>query len=187
MEKKTKFYRTISFVALITLVLLLVPFVAMQVTPDVRWDLVDFVLAGTLIFVAGSVLAVVLQSHTSVTYRAGVIIAIGTTFLMIVANLAVGLIGSGPNAGNLMYGGVLAVLLAGLYLSKFKPVGMERTMFATALSVLLAGGIAIMLGEHQLPGSSVIKVVGVSLFFSLPYGVAGLLFRVDSTDQASVH
>lgn len=187
MEKQIKFYLTLPFVALVTLAILLVPLVAMQFTPEVQWSVTDFALAGALIFGAGSVLVVVLRSAEHMAYRAGVVIAVGTTFLMIWANLAVGLIGSGPNTGNLMFGGVVAVLLTAIYLSKFKPLGMERAMFATALSVLLAGGIAMMLGLHTLPDSSVMEIVGITLFFAVPYIVAGLLFRFVSTGQAAAH
>ena len=187
MEKHIKFYLTLPFVAIATLALLLVPFVAMQFTTDVQWSLLDFVVAGTLIFGAGSVLVVSLRSAAHIAYRAGIVIAVGTTFLMIFANLAVGLIGSGPNAGNLMYGVSVAVLLAGLYLSKFKSLGMERTMFATALSVLLVGGTALMLKLQNLPGSSVMEVVGVSIFFAVPYIIAGLLFRFVAADRATAH
>lgn len=187
MEKQVKFYLTLPFVAMVTLALLSVPFIAMQFTTDVRWSFTDFVIAGALIFGAGSVLVVVMRSATHIAYRAAMIIAVGTTLLMVWANLAVGLIGSGPNAGNLMYGAVLFVLLAGLYLSKFKPAGAERAMFTTALSVILVGAIALMLNLQNLPGSSVPEIVGVSLFFTVPYIVAGLLFRFVATGHAAAN
>lgn len=187
MEKQPKFHLTLPFVAIATLAFLLVPFVAMQFTNDVQWSVLDFVVAGAMIFGAGNVLVVALRQAGHIVYRAGMVIAVGTTFLMLFVNLAVGLIGSGPNAGNLMYGVTGVVFLAGLFLSKLKPAGMERTMFSTALYVLLVGGIALMLNLQHLPGSSVIGVVGVSLFFAVPYIIAGLLFRFVSSKQAKAH
>ena len=94
---------TIPVVGLITLLILLVPLVAMQFTDEVNWTAVDFIIAGALLFGTGMLLVWALRQSTSLAYRAAMGLTIGTTFLMIWANLAVGLIGSGPNLGNLMY------------------------------------------------------------------------------------
>jgi hypothetical protein len=112
---------------------------------------------------------------------------IGASFLMIWANLAVGLIGSGPNPGNLMYAGVIAVLLMGIYLSKFKAAGMERTMFATALALIMLTGIALLMNMQAYAGSSVLDIVGINIFFATPFIIAGLLFRYAAQQPASTH
>lgn len=187
MEKQTKFYLTIPFVAGVTLALLSIPFIAMQVNDEVNWNTGDFILMGALLFGTGTLLVVALRSTAHLAYRAGVIIAIGTSFLMIWANLAVGLIGAGPNSSNLMYGGVIAVLLIGIYLSKFKSAGMARAMFATGGVVALVGIMALFLNLQSLPGSSVIEIIGVSLFFTTPYVIAGLLFRFVALNQVAAN
>ena len=186
-KKKTKFYLSLSFVAVATLALLAVPLLAMQFTDDVNWRVSDFIMMGSLIFCTGSLLVVALRLGAHIAYRAGMIMAIGASFLMIWVNLAVGLISSGPNAGNLMYGGVTVILIAGIYLSKFKPAGIERAMFATAFSVLLVGVIALLMNMQNLPESSTLQIIGVSLFFTLPYIVAGLLFRFVDQSQAATN
>lgn len=185
MEKLIKSLLTIPAVAVATLLLLMVPLVAMQFTNEVNWSAGDFILMGALLFGTGSILVLVLRQSDNMVFRTGVTVAIGTTFLMIWANLAVGLIGSGPNPGNLMYAAVIAVLFVGIYLSQFKAAGLERAMYATALALVAHTVIALVAGMQYYPGSSVWEIVGVNLFFMAPFAVAGLLFRFVALQQAS--
>ncbi len=177
MEPKKKFYLSLPFVALITTLILLVPLVAMQFTEEVQWSVSDFLVMGALLLGTGMILVRVLRQSAHIAYRAAMGLAIGATFLMIWANLAVGLISSGPNPGNLMYIGVIAVLLIGIYLSRFKVPALERVMFTTAFSLVLLAIIALLANMHHYPGSSMTEIIGVNLFFATPYIVAGLLLR----------
>jgi hypothetical protein len=185
MEKQRKFILSVPGVALITILILLVPFVSMQFTDEVNWSVMDFILMGALLFGTGMLLMLVARLQANIVYRMAMALGIGTTFLMIWANLAVGLIGSGPHAGNLMYMGVIAVLIIGTYASRFRAAGMERAMFAASLSFLALAGIALAAGMHQYSGSSVIEILGVNVFFATPYAVAGLLFRYVALEEAS--
>jgi hypothetical protein len=177
MEKQLKFYLTIPFVALLTGLVLMIPLVAMQFTDEVNWTVSDFIVMGALIFITGTIIVLILRKTTNIAYQVAFMLAIGTTFLMIWVNLAVGLIGSGPNPGNLMYIGVIAVLSVGVYLSRFKIPALERVMFTTAFSLILLAIIALLTNMHQYPGSSMIEIIGVNLFFATPYIIAGLLLR----------
>lgn len=184
MEKQTKFYQTIPGVALITLLILLIPFVAMQFTDEVNWGVGDFIIMGTLLFITGLTYALVTRYAPNMIYRAGVLGAVGTTFLMVWANLAVGLIGAGPNLGNLMYIGVVAVVLIGTFLSRFTPKGMELTMFASALALVLLTVIALFANMNEYLASSVTEIIGVNAFFAALYTVSGLLFRYVALQQS---
>ena len=177
MDKQVKFYQSIPAVALGTAALLMVPLVAMQFTDEVDWSIIDFVIAGALLFGTGTLFVLVMRAPENIIYKCAMVLTIGATFLMIWANLAVGLIGSGPNPGNLMYIGVLAILIIGIYLSRFKAVGLERAMFVTALALAIVAVIALLAGMHNYPQSSVIEIIGVNLFFIAPYVLSGLLFR----------
>lgn len=123
--------------------------------------------------------------HQSILGRAAIFLATGTTLFMVWANLAVGLIGAGPNPGNLMYIGVVAVVIIGTLLSRFRPGGLERAVYAAALALVLVAVIALLANMHQYPGSSVIEIIGVNLFFATPYAVSGLLFRYAAQEQSS--
>lgn len=177
MDKQVKFYQSLPAVALGTGLLLMVPLVAMQFTDQVDWSVFDFIIAGALLFGTGVLFVLVVRVTENIVFKCAMVLALGATFLMIWANLAVGLIGSGPNPGNLMYIGVIAVLIIGIYLSRFKPAALERAMFGTAFALLLLVVIALLANMHKYPQSSVIEIIGVNLFFATPYVVSGLLFR----------
>jgi hypothetical protein len=78
-------------VALGTALLLLVPAVAMQFTPEVSWGPGDFVVAAVLLFGAGA-LAVLGFAHVKGTgRRAALLVGIACSLALVWAELAVGL------------------------------------------------------------------------------------------------
>lgn len=185
---KAKLTQSILGVALITQILLLVPFVAMQFTDEVNWGPLDFVLMGILIFGAGVAYVLISRATNNLVYKIAIASAIGTTLLLIWSNLAVGLIGSGPNAGNMMYVGVIAVVIIGAGLSRFTARGMEHTMFTAAIALALIAIIALLAKMHLLSGSSAKEIIGVNVFFAMLFVISGLLFRfsgnkLPSTDK----
>ncbi|MFW2342318.1 hypothetical protein [Brevundimonas sp.] len=112
--------------------LLLAPAVAMQLTPEVQWTLFDFALMGVLLAIACGVGELVLRASDSLTYRLGAAVAIGTTFVLGVGNLAVGLIGSEDNPANDRVWAVLAVGVVGAVIARFRPRGLSLVMLALA-------------------------------------------------------
>ena len=137
-------------VTLATAFILLLPLLAMQFTDEVVWDLVDFAVAGALLFGAGLTYEMVSrkarESGINGAYRAAVGVAIATALILVWMNLAVGLIGNEENPANLMYAGVLAVGTIGAIIARFQPRGMARALFATALAQMLVGVIALIAG-----------------------------------------
>jgi hypothetical protein len=185
MKNQRKFSQSVVGVTLATLLILLVPLVAMQFTDEVNWSVADFILMGALLFGTGFAYVVVIRHMTNMVYRSGMALAFGTTLFMIWANLAVGLIGSGPNLGNLLYFGVVVVVIISTVLSRLKPEGMERAMYASAIAVVLVAVIALLANMHEYSGSSMVEIVGVSMFFATPYTIAGLLFRNVAEEQST--
>jgi hypothetical protein len=181
--KTRNFSQSILSVAAVTMLLLLIPLVAMQFTNEVKWGVADFIIIGMLLFGAGFSYVLITRYTDSILQRIAVGSAIGTTLLMIWANLAVGLIGSGPNPGNLMYLGVIGVVIIGTVLSGFTAKGMERTMFATALALVVLTGIALLAGMQHYPDSSVESIICVNAFFAVLFAVSGLLFRFVALKQ----
>ena len=96
MKKQISLSQSIFWVALITALILSIPLVAMQFTNEVDWSLPDFIIMGALIFGTGFSYVLLTRSSSNIMYRAAVALAIGSTFLLIWVNLAVGLIGSRP-------------------------------------------------------------------------------------------
>jgi hypothetical protein len=184
MEKQASLSLSLRWVAFATALVLMVPLVAMQFTTEVQWGPADFIIMGALIFCTGLSYVLLTRYAPNFIYRAAIAGAIGTTFLMIWANLAVGLIGSGPHAGNLMYIGVVGVVIIGTFLSRFTAKGMELAMFASAFAVVLLAVIALATNMHQYPGSSVAEILGVNAFFTVLFSISGLLFRFVALQQS---
>jgi len=79
--------------------LLLVPLMAMQFTNDVDWKLTDFVIMGTLLLGTGLTCEFVLRKVKKIEYRLLICGAVLVAFLLVWAELAVGIFGT-PFAGS---------------------------------------------------------------------------------------
>ena len=84
---------------LATAALLSIPFIAMQFTAEVDWDLADFLIMGVLLFGTGTLIEVVLRKVKSIINRLIICGVVLLAFLLIWAELAVGIFGS-PIAGS---------------------------------------------------------------------------------------
>lgn len=80
-------------------ILLLIPFIAMQFTNEVHWKIQDFAIMGVLLISTGLLCELVMRKVKSIKYR--IIICFGILFVLclIWAELAVGLFGT-PFAGS---------------------------------------------------------------------------------------
>lgn len=185
MEKQSSLGKSIIAVAVATVLLLLVPLVAMQFTTDVNWSVSDFIIMGALIFGTGVSFVFVMKYAINFVYRIAMLGAFGTTFLLVWANLAVGLIGAGPHWGNMMYLAVYVIVIVGSIRSRFASNGMERVMYVAAVSLVVIAAIAIVAGMGAYPGSSVNEIIAVNGFFGTLYAIAGSLFRLASQEKSS--
>lgn len=79
--------------------LLLTPFIAMQFTGEVKWKPTDFAIMGTLLSGTVFLCELVLRKVKSVTGRLCLIGTVLLVFLLIWAELAVGIFGT-PYAGS---------------------------------------------------------------------------------------
>lgn len=75
-------------------VLLLIPFIAMQFTNEVNWTGLDFLVAGALLLGTGLMCEFVLRKANKTIYRIFICLAILATLLLIWAELAVGIFGT---------------------------------------------------------------------------------------------
>ena len=79
--------------------LLLIPLIAMQLTKEVKWSLLDFIIMGAMLTITGLFIGIIFKKINNSGYRLIFTIAIIMFFLLIWAELAVGLFGT-PFAGN---------------------------------------------------------------------------------------
>lgn len=85
--------RLIGIVVTVAL-LLLIPFIGMQFTDEVKWTRIDFVVAGVLLLGTGLMCELVLRLVKKIEYRIAVIAVILVALFLVWAELAVGLFGT---------------------------------------------------------------------------------------------
>ncbi|WP_298122085.1 hypothetical protein [Flavobacterium sp.] len=91
--------KTFLILLSIVLLLLLIPLIAMQFTNEVNWSVMDFVMAGILLFGTSLVIELILRKVKSTLHRiliSGIILLL---LFLLWAELAVGIFGSSI-AGN---------------------------------------------------------------------------------------
>ena len=147
-----KKYKNIIGIAIATAFILLLLLLVNQISDEVAWDLADFAFAGALLFGAGFTFALAARKTGNFAYRAAVVTALAAAFILVWVNLAVGIIGDEGNPANLMYLGVLAIGFIGAIFARFKPHGMARALFATALAQVLVTVIALIAFASPLSG-----------------------------------
>lgn len=91
--------KTIIIIISIVILLLLIPFLAMQFTNEVAWSVMDFVVAGILLLGTGLVIEFVLRKVKNTKHRIIICILILLALLLLWLELAVGLFGT-PIAGS---------------------------------------------------------------------------------------
>jgi hypothetical protein len=153
---------------------LLLPLLAMQITDQVTWTPADFVVAWALLVGTGVAYKLTTRKASNTAYRAAVGLAVVTSLLLVWINLAVGLIGDEENPANLMYGGVLGVGIIGAIIARFRPHGMARALFATAIAQMFVGVIALISG---LDFALIRNALILNVFFAALWVGSALLFR----------
>jgi hypothetical protein len=161
----------------IPVALLLLPAVAMQFTDEVKWDLADFIIIGTLLFSCSGMFELAARIGNGIFYRAGAGIAIVAMFLLIWVNMAVGIIGDEGDPANLMYAGVLVVMFGGVVVAHFRAGGMAVALLATGVAQALVTIVALAagLGADDPPGP--VGILILNLIFTGLWLLAALLFR----------
>ncbi|AVI52408.1 hypothetical protein C5O00_10515 [Pukyongia salina] len=91
--------RSVIVISLVVLLILLIPLIGMQFTENIKWGPMDFLVAAVLLFGVGFVLDLTLRKIKKPRSRVLISIAIIVLFLLIWAELAVGVFGT-PLAGN---------------------------------------------------------------------------------------
>lgn len=156
--------------------LLLVPLIAMHFTDEVRWDILDFLVAAFLLFGTAILIRLITRISQNTTIRIAFGIMIATSLLLIWVNMAVGIIGSEGNPANLMYGAVIAVGILGSFLVHFHPRGMVKVLLAMALTqALIAVGVLFSTSSttSSFPGRDILYATS---FFTSLWLISAFLF-----------
>jgi hypothetical protein len=113
----------------------------------------------------------------NIAYRAAVGVALAAAFLLVWISLAVGIIGTEDDLANLMYVGVLAVGIIGAIIARFRPHGMARALFATALAQAWVAVIALIFGLGSGSPPGVLGILILNGFFVALFLGSAWLFR----------
>ncbi len=157
--------------------LVLFPALAMLVSDEVQWNLMDFLAAGSLLFIFGLAFELLAGNAGNRTYQIATGLTLTAGLSLIWVNAAVGIIGSENNDANFMYGFVLAVALIGVFASRFKAAGMSRTMFLTVLTQILVAAIAILAGLGSNAPIWPRDILGLTAGFVLFWLISAGLFQ----------
>ena len=154
--------------------LLVLPFVAMQVTREVNWTASDFVFAAVVFGSVGLAIEFLVRQSGNPFYRWGAVVAVLAAFLTVWVNAAVGMIGDGDSVHTLLFGGVLLLAIVGSVAVRFQARGMAFVMLATAVAQVLvaASGLAI-----DPRGAT------LSIGFAAPWLLAAALFHAAHTSR----
>ena len=119
-----------------------------------------------------------MQTHTNrVAYRFANGLAVTAACLLIWLSLGVGIIGKDGDSANMMYFGVIAVGIIGAIISRFRPMGMARTLLAMALAQALVALIALIAGLG-IPWSGPAEIIMLNgIFIGMFIGSAWLFKR----------
>lgn len=150
--------------------LLLLPLVAMQFTDEVRWTGGDFVFAAAMLATACGAYELGTRLSRRTSYRAGVAVAVLTSFVLVWINLAVGIIGGERNPANLMFFGVVALAIAGAVVARGRPQGMAIAMALTAGAMAAVAIVILAAGWNT--GAWVL-----SAGFAVPWLASAAMFR----------
>lgn len=115
-------------------------------------------------------------TQPSTTYRFALALAAGTGLFLFLAAGALGIVGDGGREDR-MYAGVLAVLVIGSVIARLRAREMSYVLAATAVAMGVCAVIAFANGWHELPGASVLEILGLTGMFAALFGGAALLFR----------
>jgi len=154
--------------------MLLLALVAKQFVGEPTW-IDNLAQIGALLVGVGFVCELVSRKRGRDAYKAAVGLALGSTLLLGWVNGAVGIIGSEDNEANILYGGVIIVGAIGAMIARFKPEGMARALFVTALAQTSVAVIALV-GRMGSPYSGPVEIVTINGFFVALFLGSAVLF-----------
>lgn len=120
------------------------------------------------------------------TYRMAFALAIVSVLMLLWLIGAVGVIGVEGDPADGMYLGVIAVGLLGAIIARFRPSGMAYALFAMAGAQAVVAVIAMILGKHQSPVTSVYELWGLTGMFAAMFVGSAFLFRKAARDGQTV-
>lgn len=172
--------------ALMTAILLLIPLLGNHFVDGWNWPPGAFAVFGTLLFGIGFTYELITRNRDTIAYRAAVGVALATGFVLSWGNFVQA--ADDVNPAALMYLWVPILGFIGAVIARFRPGGMARALFATALAQVLVLAIVLALRDPQItPWSpAVLRGFGGNAFFAVLFAGAAFLFRRAAREQSAL-
>jgi hypothetical protein len=161
-----------------TLCILIIPVFGNMYVDGWNWSIADFFVMGGLIFGTGLFYELVSRRGNTTSFRVAVGIGAAAGFFLFWMNAAAGIIGSEDEFPSSLYPLVPAIGFIGAFIARFKPQGLARAMFATALTQVLIVVVALIFWRSAFdepPG--IVGVLMLNAIFMMLWVGSGLLFR----------
>jgi hypothetical protein len=169
--------------AVVTALVLLIPFLGNQFVDGWNWDLKGFVLVGALVFGIGLTYELVTRNVDALAYRAAVGIALATPFLMVWANFVQ--FADDVNRAAIWYFGVPIVGIVSATIARFRPERMAHALLATAFAQALALTIVIWDSQSASWAPAVWRGFGGNTLFLILFVASALLFRTAAREGSA--
>lgn len=168
---------------------LLVPYISMQFTDEINWDLTDFLIMGIVLSGIGILYEFIARKSKKTTYRMAFIVGLFGALLLFWVNGAVGIIGSENQDANLLYGSVFIVGVIGALISRFEAKGMATTLLIASVVQMLVPTIALIIWPPSKISwsQSVVGVFLITGFFALLFFLSSMLFKRSSNSEMHVN
>jgi hypothetical protein len=171
--------------ALITALILLIPLLGNHFVEGWNWPPRAFVLVGALIFGLGLTYSLVTRNVDTIAYRAAFGVALAAAFVLVWGNFIQA--ADDVNPAAMMYLWVPLVGIIGAAIARFRPGGMARALFATALAQALVLAYALIVRNPQVTSwtPAVLRGFGSNAFFVMLFVGSALLFRRAGRGESS--
>lgn len=167
--------------AIITAIILLIPLWGNHFVEGWHWEPRGFVLFGAIIFSICLTYQLITRNVDAIAYRAAVCIAMVAGFMLFWGNFVQS--ADDVNTSALMYFLTLPVGIIGAFIARFRPNGMARALFVTALVQALILMIVLMRNLPVTAWTAAVwrGFVGNAMFVMMFVGSALLFWKAFRT------
>ncbi len=176
--------------AVITAIILGIPLLRSLFVNGWDWDVRGFLFVGavgTLIFGTGLMFQMLTRTAATPAYQAAAGVALVTAFLLFWSNWVQA--ADDVNRDAVMYFAVPLVAIIGAAMARFRPGGMARALFVTALAQALILMIVLLIRNPQVTPwtAAVLRGFGGNAFLVVLFVGSALLFRKAARGESAAN
>lgn len=159
------------------MLLIALPFIAMQFTDEVNWSSGDFAILALLLVGGGSAYGALVRRNGHRAYHLASAIAILASVLLVIVTGAVGIIGAESDDANLLFPILPAIGLIGALMVRFREAALARLFLAIAGLQFGIGLLALGAGWGREAAAWPYDIIAATAIFAAFWLAAAALFR----------